>query len=741
MKPIHLVATCVAWATLAGCGGNGGHNGAANVLLPFGAASTFPVGAARGPSAVVTRDLSADGRLDVAVANRVTSTVTVLLGTGSGGLAAGVEFPLGIGTGPSALVAADLNRDGKPDLAVACTPSDNVVILTNSGTGTFGVTGNVPLSAGAAPSGIVRADFNHDGKLDLAVSAKGTDDVQVALGNGDGTFVAAAPFALGAGFAPDGLAVADFNGDGDLDLVASGSANGDVAVLLGLGTGAFGPAVVIVLAAGADLSAVAAADVNGDGDIDVVATNRTAGTVAVLLGVGNGTFLPATSSPIGADVVSLVAADFDRDGKLDVAGALQASGRVRLLLGHGDGTFAPATDFSAGGTGPGSLAVGDLDGNGSLDLVVANSTSDDVAILLGVAHTTPINLSLAATVTVGATFQPYDVVRADFNGDGLLDLAVVNRNHDSYSIALGAAGGTFAAAVETTIAVGSAPVALVAADFDDDGEVDLAVLTFTTHAIVLLHGTGTGTFTGSGTVLLPVGAAPVALVAADFDRDGRLDLAATNSLLATVSLARGNGDMTFNAPVSHSLPVSFQGSAMTVTDLNGDGKLDLVVTGGTTGDVAILLGDGLGAFAAVTSVSVAPGANLSAVLASDVDRDGDVDLVTVNNTAGQVAVLLGNGDGTFGAPAVTAVGGDATAIVGGDFNRDGRIDLAVTLAGTGQVAILGGNGAGLFTPALTASTGGTGAVALVTGDWNRDGRLDLAIANRVAGSVGIVRGN
>ena len=592
------------------------------------------------------------------------------------------------------------------------------MILTNSGTGTFGVTGNVPLSAGAAPSGIVCADFNHDGKLDLAVSAKGTDDVQVALGNGDGTFAPAAAFALGSGFAATGLALADFNGDGDLDLVASGSANGDVAVLLGLGTGAFGPALVIVLSAGADLSAVLAVDVNGDGDFDLVATNRTAGTVSVLLGMGNGTFSPATSSAVGADVACIAAADFDRDGKLDVAGALQASGRVRLLLGHEDGTFAPATDFSAGGTGPVSIAVGDLDGNGSQDLVVANSTSDDVAILLGVAHTTPINLSLAGTVTVGATFQPSDVVRADFNGDGLLDLAVANRNHDSYSVALGAPGGTFSAAVETSIALGSAPVALVAADFDDDGDVDLAVLTLTTHAVVLLHGTGTGRFTGSGTVLLPPGTAPVALVAADFNRDGRLDLAVTNSLLGTVSLALGNGGMTFGAAVSYPLPVSFQGSAMTVTDLNDDGKLDLAVTGATTGDVAILLGDGLGAFAAATTANVAAGANLSGILATDVDRDGDVDLVTVNNTAGQVAVLLGNGDGTFGAPASTAVGADATAVVGGDFNRDGRVDLAVTLAGTGQVAILIGNGAGLFTPALTASDRGHG------GRRPRHGRLE-----------------
>jgi hypothetical protein len=259
--------------------------------------------------------------------------------------------------------------------------------------------------------------------------------------------------------------------------------------------------------------------------------------------------------------------------------------------------------------------------------------------------------------------------------------------------------------------------------------------------VLLLEGSGTGTFSLGAPIVLPIGAAPKALVVADLDGDGALDVAVSNSLLANVSVALGNGDLTFAATVEFPLAAGFQGSAIQAADLNGDGALDLLVSGSTSGDVEILLGDGAGSFGAATSAAVAAGVELTAVLPLDVDRDGDLDLVAVNHTTGQVAVLLGAGNGTFGAAASTAVGADATALAAGDFNRDGKVDLAVTLAGTGQVVVLRGDGTGLFVPTLTASSSGSGAVSIATGDWNRDGRLDLAVANRTSGDVGLISGN
>src|SRR5262245_54415049 len=254
----------------------------------------------------------------------------------------------------------------------------------------------VTLPVGVDPRAVTVADFNHDGKPDLAVVNVGPSSpssiqssLSVLLGNGSGSFQPAVTTAVLNGGAGNGNAqsvtVGDFNGDGltDLALSTSGSpANSAVEVMLGKGDGSF-QSNHLILPVGGIPDAVAAGDFDHNGTLDLVTANGN-GTVSVLLGDGGGSFRPRTDVTVGADARAIVVGDFNGDGRLDVAAAQQLSHSVSVLLGHGDGTFAPPRAFAAGGQdltfSPVSMAVGDVNGDGRADLVINNTGGLDSVI-------------------------------------------------------------------------------------------------------------------------------------------------------------------------------------------------------------------------------------------------------------------------------------------------------------------------------------------------------------------------
>ena len=227
----------------------------------------------------------------------------------------------------------------------------------------------------------------------------------------------------------------DFNGDGKPD-VAVTNQNG-LAVLLNNGSGGFEPAVSYIV--GTNPQSVAAADLNGDGHVDLVVVNQGSGTVSILLGSGNGSFAGSTTFAAGTNPRWVALGDFNGDGKPDLAiadsGTASGSG-VSVLLGNGDGSFQAAKFFGAGSVSL-SVAIGDFNGDGKADLAVANEGSDNVSILLGNGDgtfQTAVNISLDLP---GLSVSPTSVVVADFNLDGQLDLAVATPNHRDVAVLLG----------------------------------------------------------------------------------------------------------------------------------------------------------------------------------------------------------------------------------------------------------------------------------------------------------------
>jgi hypothetical protein len=361
----------------------------------------------------------------------------------------------------------------------------------------------------ASPLRASTGDFNGDGNVDLAVSDNGGAAVSILLGNGDGTFQSPTEYAID-GY-PVSAVVGDFNGNGKLDLAVpyNISGKGGLAILLGNGNGTFQSGASYTTACDATTTGITA-DFNRDGNLDLLILGGGCGnTISVWLGNGNGTFQPPVNYTVGVAAIEAAAGDFNGDGFLDIAVANAASSTVSVLLGNGDGTFQPAVSYATP-SGPQGVSIADLNGDGKLDLIIPNSTS--VSVLLG-------------------------------NGDGTF------AGHIDYPVA----GGCLRSRV---------------GDFNEDGKLDVVVTT-PAPAVELLLGNGDGSFQPAFSVPttgVPIG--PEDVVVADFNRDGRLDVAIPGAGVWTTAVmlqAAPVQNLSTSTTLASSVNPSVYGQAITVT--------------------------------------------------------------------------------------------------------------------------------------------------------------------------------
>jgi hypothetical protein len=285
---------------------------------------------------------------------------------------------------------------------------------------------------------------------------------------------------------------------------------------------------------------IVAADFNHSGHQGFAVALINNAAAAILLGNGDGTFVPSSAAfanTFDMTTYALAAADFNADGNLDLALANQIYGSGFVALGYGDGAFNGAGNLNITGF-PTGIAVGDFNGDGKLDAIVASESGGSsglgvsglgVSLGIGDGTFTPANSS---PISLGQSLSA--IVVADFNRDGKLDVAVTDSSTNDVYIVLGNGDGTFGA--PTAIAVGNAPDAIVAGDFNNDGKLDLAIANSADNTVTLLLGNGDGKFTQAAGSPYPVGKFPYQIVAADFNGDGKLDLALANLMDGTVSI-------------------------------------------------------------------------------------------------------------------------------------------------------------------------------------------------------------
>jgi hypothetical protein len=287
-------------------------------------------------------------------------------------------------------------------------------------------------------------------------------------------------------------------------------------------------------------------------------------------------------------------------------------------------------------------------------------------------------------------------------------------------------------------------VSIAASDFNGDGLLDVAVATDSATVAVLL-GNGAGGFgPAAGSPFATRGVRPAAVTVGDFNGDGRSDVAVTQRTSGDVAILLGNGaGGLVTAPGS---PVTTKGSqptAAAVGDFNRDGRADLAVSHVISGDVAVLLGNGTGGFSSAPgSPYTTGGLRPGAVMAGDFKRDGRLDVAVVNVTSGDVSVMRGNGRGRLrraaGSPRPVGTFGPRAAVAA-NLNKGNSPDILVASYDGGLAAMLG-DGRGRLSAAVGSAynTGGLHPTAVATGDFNKDGLVDAAVANIDSDNVSVL---
>ncbi len=737
----------VVLALLSGCGSE---NPDPNVTVRFfHTPYQYPTG---GISHFLTSgDFNRDGAPDIAVTNYNTNNVAVLLrDSEKGNFKLHVDYA--VGKGPGMILAWDLDNDGSQDLAVVNQNDNSISLLYGKGDGTFEEAKNISLREGAKPLAIVCANINKDGLADLIVAESGMGEVNYILNAGGRNWGEFHYVKCGGG--PRWLLPVDLDKNGNVDLIVSNRDTNNISVLLSTPENTF--AIQNDYTVGTYPRGVDTVDINGDTYPDLIVSNAGSGDYSILINDTFGKFtlssiLPSTSLPM-----KTIIDDLNGDGYPDLIGLLY--GELTLSTGEqAIGPFASAEIFygSQGGSftylktinlGVGAIDITSVDLNADTyrDLVFTLSGLNRIGVVYGDGRffsrteVRPVLDSDIGAMTFG-----------DFDGDGKNEIIICSNRNPYFKL--------FRVNTDLTLTeIGRWDVSgiievIVSAHIDkDNNSIDLVLCERGIMGVSVYLNNGKGVFQKKGTYSVKDPnishiAYPASIAVGDVNNDGNVDIVTGNPGADTVSVLLGDGIGAFGQ--AKETIVGNYPMAIKLADVNRDGKLDLLFVSSkdpndpndqSTSRFVCWFGNGDGTFDKGTQKRYATDANPRGLLVIDLDRDGDMDSVTVHPSGRTVVVFGAKSDGTFVNNGSIRVGKSPRSLFSWDIDNNGYPDL-ISVNGESTISVVLNKGNLEFSENYYYYAGHS-PIAGIPFDIDKDGILDLILANNASNDLSFVFG-
>ncbi|CAF1461237.1 unnamed protein product [Adineta steineri] len=705
---------------------------------------TYSTGIGSLPYAVCVGDFNHDQQIDIAVANYGANNIGIFLAKGNGTFMSQITFSTG-SSRPLWIAVGDMNNDKQLDIVVANYGTNDIGILFGDGLGNFGKQKTFSTGYDSVPYSLAISDLNNDEKLDIIVANHGIDNVGIFLGHGTGIFESQFIISTGYKSQPYSVAIDDLNNDTYMDIVVACAGLNTIDVLLGVGNGCFTIPYKYSTNNNSFPLSIVIGDFDNDSQLDIAVANYNNKSVGVFFGYGNGFFrdqLIFFSVTYNFNPYAIAAGDFNSDNRLDIAVVNYDYNYVDIVLTYRNYTFLNQNTYSTGiQSYPSSVAVADVNNDKKLDIVVANYGTNNIDIFLGYDNNT---FSPEITYSTGNYSRPYSVTIGDFNNDKQLDIVVTISGTNNIGIFLNYGNGIFSSQITYSTGNGSSPSDVAAGDFNNDGQLDVAVVNYDGCNIGIFLGYGNGTFSSQKTFPTGNRSNPQSIALGDFNNDSRLDIAVANYGRANMGVFLGYGNGTFADQISYFVPLGTSPSDIAIGDVNNDNHQDIIVTVDYSYTILIFLGSGNGIFVKGNSYSTGSGSQPVSIAVGDVNNDNQLDIIVSNCDTNNVVVFIGEGDGTYLNQGSYSTGDNScpTWVVLADINNDNILDIVVADNGTNMIGVFLGYS---YITGILEDTYLTGSSphphGLALGDFNRDGQLDIAIANYGLNNVGVLLGH
>ncbi|CAF2835608.1 unnamed protein product [Rotaria sp. Silwood2] len=763
-------------------------------ITPSTRQTNYIVGKDSHPSSVVTFDFNNDGRLDLMVNKVNDDSLLILTGNDNGTFEQAAKYSTGYKSAPKCLCIGDLNNDNRMDIISANYGSDSVGILLAQDNGTFSYVTTYFVGYGSKPWSVAVGDFNNDSRLDIVTANHGSGGVSILLGHDNGTFANVKIYFSGIIVQPISVAVGDVNNDDQLDIVATDFISGNVFVLLGHAGGVFSNATTYSVASLSGPNFIRLADLNDDNHLDLLVSTANDGSVVILLGYGNGTFKKMTIYSVGyaSSFYCIAIADFNNDHRHDFAVTSIGNDEIIIFYGYGNGSFYHGRTYftgfgsrpyaittiklensnqtyivvTLGGIGyvailieyfaaefgnqqiyltgsaphPYSVTVGNFSDDSYADIVIANSGNDNIDVLFNSGNGT---FEIQVAYFIGADSYPRYVTTGDINKDNYLDIVTVNSKNNSISIFMGHGNRTFDIPRIYSTGINSYPLAVAIGDFNDDNRWDFIVANSGTDSIGVLLGFRYTLFQNGNTYYSDTTRSPEAIVTSDFNNDKYLDIAVVFYVSNNIGICLGYGNGSFDVLMTYSTGQGSQPISLAVHDFDNDEQMDIIVANSGTHDIGIFLGYGNGSFATMIRYYTGAISDMIAMVLTDLNNDGRIDIMVANYATDNIGILLGLGKLTFSTMITYPIGyvSRPLFVTIGDFDNDDQMDIVVANFGSSTITIFLGYENESFAAQVSYSTGyQSWPVGITVGDFNGDNQLDIAASNYNMNNVAIFIG-